>query len=151
MLESGKSTPGEPDLVDAPDEPGEPEQKAPAATTPASPNLDDTAVTKWLRERFSEAFAEAFHREGYYDLEDVDDEAIERIVSRKGSANRLKADLKARLHPMVPPDLPPGTLLDLSKPTITSASGVTFAVPTTLSVNRTADAIQPPNALQNAD
>jgi hypothetical protein len=121
----------------------------PAGARPPSP--DGTAVTSWLAERFAGAFADAFFEQGYLDVADVDDAAIDLLVTEKGTANRLKADLARRAEPVVPPDLPPGTALDLSKPQVTSADGVTFTVPTALSVSRSADAIQSPMALQNSD
>lgn len=134
---------------------------APASGTPSSagtppsverpPSPDGTAVTSWLADRFASAFADAFFEQGYLDVADVDDAAIDLLVTEKGTANRLKADLARRAEPVVPPDLPPGTALDLSKPQVTSADGVTFTVPTALSVSRSADAIQSPMALQNSD
>ncbi|MCV2393752.1 hypothetical protein OEB99_05470 [Actinotalea sp. M2MS4P-6] len=119
--------------------------------TPRPPAVDATPVTSWLTDRFASAFAEAFFEQGYLDVADVDEAAIDHLVTEKGTANRLKADLARRAEPMVPPDLPPGTALDLSKPQVTSADGVTFTVPTALSVSRSSDAIQSPMALQNSD
>lgn len=123
-----------------------------AGDLPARPPLDTTKVTAWLTDRFAASFAEAFYHEGYLDVGEVDAAAVDRIVTEKGTASRLKADLARRAHgAMVPPELPAGTTLDLSKPVVTSADGTTFKIPTALSVERTQDAIQSPNALQNAD
>jgi hypothetical protein len=130
-------------------------EKETQGTEPMSttrPPLDSTAVTSWLRARYAGGFAEAFYQEGYFDVDEVEVAAVDRIVTEKGTASRLKADLERRARgAMVPPDLPAGTTLDLSKPEVTSADGVTFTVPTSLSVERTQDAIQSPNALQNGD
>lgn len=116
------------------------------------PALDTTKVTRWLQDRFAAGFAEAFYKEGYLEVDEVDAAAVDRLVTEKGTASRLKADLARRAQgAMVPPDLPAGTTLDLSKPEVMSADGITFKIPTALSVERTQDVIQSPNALQNAD
>ena len=126
--------------------------EVPALEAVARPSLETTEVTAWLGERFAASFAEAFYQEGYLEVGEVDAAAVDRIVTEKGTASRLKADLARRAQgAMVPPELPAGTTLDLSKPVVTSADGVTFKIPTALSVERTRDAIQSPNALQNAD
>lgn len=126
--------------------------KQTSSTAPARPSMDTTEVTAWLETGLASAFAQAFYDQGYFFVTDVDAEAVDRLVTEKGTASRLKADLARRAQgAMIPPDLPPGMSLDLSKPEMTSADGVTFKIPTALSVERTQDAIHSPGALQNAD
>ena len=79
--------------------------------------MESTEVTAWLRDRLAPRFAHAFYEQGYLFVDDVDAEAVDGLVTEKGTASRLKADLARRARgAMVPPDLPAGMSLDLSRP-----------------------------------
>ena len=58
----------------------------------------ETQVSKWLAENKADIFTDEFYKQGYYEVESVDDEAINSIVKPKqpGLANALKNSLAAR-------------------------------------------------------
>jgi hypothetical protein len=122
----------------------------------ATPALAGTEVTKWLMDHHAAVFAEEFHRAGYLQVADVDAAAVDEIVAKeeKGTASRLKNDLAMRdreAKPMVPPTLPEGTRLDLSKPEVRIGKDVTFTIPSALSVESSEAAIRSPYALADGD
>src|SRR4051794_12584712 len=89
----------------------------------AAPEMAKTAVTKWLTENHATgAVVERFYSEGYYELSEVDEAAIDDIVPEKGTLKRLKLSLE-KLHPkpaevqepLEAPELPAGTTLDLTE------------------------------------
>jgi hypothetical protein len=131
------------------------EQSADEART-SLPALASTEVTTWLEQHHAGAFAEEFHRAGYLQVADVDAAAVDEIVAKKerGTAGRLKNDLAMRTReakPMVPPTLPEGTSLDLSKPEVRIGKDVTFTIPSSLSVESSEAAIRSPYALGDGD
>jgi hypothetical protein len=118
--------------------------------------FEDTAVTKWLKGQRAGSFAEAFHSAGYLTVADVDADAVDELVGKKerGTALRLKNDLANRTReakPMVPPALPAGTPLDLSRPEVKIGGDVTFSIPFALSVESSQAAIRSPYALADGD
>ena len=68
------------------------------------PDKETTEVTTWLKKNGAEQFVDEFYEEGYYDLDDVSDEAITRLVEKKGIAARL---IRALKKPEPPPKPPP--------------------------------------------
>jgi hypothetical protein len=99
---------------------------------------ETTEVTKWLKENHAVKYIDAFFKAGCYDKADVTEAAITKIVPEKegGVRQRLLRSLvpKAQEPPPPIPELKPGTALDLSAPQISIADGVTFQLPTHLSV-----------------
>ncbi len=71
------------------------------ATAPPAGGI--SAVTQWLEANHAGEFAPAFSEQGYHDLSDVDDAAIDAIVDKAGIAARLKRALAASKSPD-PPD-----------------------------------------------
>lgn len=108
-------------------------------------DLVRTPVTEWLKENGAEDYAEAFYDEGFREIADITAEDIERIVQARGVRNRLTRLLEERnAAPRPVPDLPAGTPLDLSRPTLESPTGVRFQLPTDLSPGRTGGPVQNP-------
>lgn len=113
----------------------------------------ETAVTKWLENHNASGYINDFYGQGYYEMEVVDDKAIETIVKEQpGIANTLKKSLAeynkyTSGKPMDPPKLPPGTELDLSAPELPAHEDVTFSISKSLSVEGVKEDITLPNLL----
>src|SRR5947209_702191 len=123
----------------------------------AAPPKDDTEVTKWLQENGADEFIDEFYKDGYYDLADVSEQAIDKLVEQAGTARRLIRSL-ARLprtpkgDPIAAPELPPGTQFDLSTPELTSLDGsIKFELPYALSTEAASSAITSPHSLELED
>lgn len=114
---------------------------------------EETAVAEWLKKNDAQKYINDFSAQGYYKMASVDNEAIEAIVKERGLTNTLKNSLAefkkyASGEPMPPPELPPGTELDLSAPQQQTQDGITFRVDKSLSVERAKEAIRSPNNIK---
>jgi hypothetical protein len=106
-------------------------------TTPPRPP-ERTQVVVWLEKNRAQEFADAFYKQGYYDLADLDAAAIEKCVpeDKSGVRSRLKRELEKRNQQYIPeiPPLPPGETFDLSAPSFTTKGNIAFQIPGALSV-----------------
>jgi hypothetical protein len=121
------------------------------------PDPGPTEVRQWLTKHNAAAFADAFDERGFVEMADVKADVIRDLVDIEGTADRLIRVLNTerakpeRPAPLPVPALPAGEKFDLSAPTLTSSSGVTFQLPAGLSVRDDGQPIERPGDLSAVD
>lgn len=90
-------------------------------------NKQDTEVTKWLLRHDAAEFVDAFFEEGYYELIDLDEDAIHDCIPDSKSGFRRR--LLRTLQDSKVPNLKPGTPIDLSPFTLYDADHKAFTLP----------------------
>ncbi len=86
-----------------------------------------TEVSQWLIENDAAEFIDAFFDKGYCNLIDIDKIAIFECVPEDKSGWRRR--LTNALNDVMEPELPPGTIIDLSLPILHDANGDPFELP----------------------
>src|SRR5947209_2629286 len=109
----------------------------------AAPPKDDTEVTKWLQENGADEFIDEFYKDGYYDLVDVSEQAIDKLVEQAGTARRLARAL-AKLNE------PPAAPTQEAEPPSLEGS-IKFELPYALSTEAASSAITSPHSLELED
>ncbi|MDD4274286.1 MAG: hypothetical protein PHG14_11230 [Desulfobacter postgatei] len=114
---------------------------------------EETQVTKWLKANNAEAYVDEFFSNGFYYVEDIDDEDLKEIIKEPGTRRMLARLVKEKKERPVPPipTLPAETQLDLSARELKSPDGISFNLPTAVQVSPDGKKVVAPSELKQEE